>query len=97
MMGLVRFRVEKGLQHLMLDEEFKRRIIRAYQQQVEANGGWGFTVNYKGYKIRFDDDNETAVKTRGQVRVYVGYALEKPETVQTLLEVKENDLFRSCL
>ncbi|MEM2463104.1 MAG: hypothetical protein QXY07_00285 [Candidatus Bathyarchaeia archaeon] len=88
MMGLVKFRVEKDLQHLMQDEEFKRRMIRAYEVQVEQNHGWGFTVRYKGYVIRFEDDEKTSVETRGRVRVYVGYAVEKPKTVQkTLLEV----------
>ncbi|MCS7125187.1 MAG: hypothetical protein NZ932_07245 [Candidatus Bathyarchaeota archaeon] len=87
MMGLVKFRVEDGLKHLMADEEFKRRVINAYNQQVEINGGWGFTVCYKGYRIRFEDDGKTALATKGRVRVYVGYAEEKPSTVQkTLLE-----------
>jgi len=85
MMGLVKFRVEDGLKHLMQDEEFRRRIIRAYEVQVEQNHGWGFTVKYKGYRIRFDIDDKAS--TRGCL-VYLGYAEEKPEGRQTtLLEV----------
>jgi hypothetical protein len=85
MMALIKFRVEDGLKHLMQDEEFKRRIIAAYESQVEGQGGWGFTVRYKGYRIRFDvDDGQSC---RG-LTVYVGYALEEPEGRQTtLLEV----------
>jgi hypothetical protein len=85
MIALIKFRVEDGLKHLMADPEFKRRIVRAYENQVERNHGWGFTVKYKGYRIRFDiDDKESC---RG-LTVYVGYALEEPEGRQTtLLEV----------
>jgi hypothetical protein len=43
MMALIKFRVEDGLKHLMADPEFKRRIVRAYESQVEGQGGWGFT------------------------------------------------------
>jgi hypothetical protein len=84
-MSVIKFRVEDGLKHLMQDEEFKRRIIRAYESQVEGQGGWGFTVRYKGYRIRFDvDDGQSC---RG-LTVYVGYALEEPEGRQlSLLEV----------
>jgi len=81
-MGLIKFRVEDGLKHLMQDEEFRRRIIRAYEVQVEANGGWGFTVRYKGYRIRFDIDDKAS--TRGCL-VYLGYVEEKPEGRQTTL------------
>jgi hypothetical protein len=82
---LIKFRVEDGLKHLMQDEEFKRRIRRAYESQVEANHGWGFTVKYKGYRIRFDIDSGQSC--RG-LTVYVGYALEEPEGRQlSLLEV----------
>lgn len=85
MMALIKFRVEDGLKHLMQDEEFRRRIIRAYENQVEANGGWGFTVKYKGYRIRFDIDDKQSC--RG-LTVYVGYAEEEPKGRQlTLLEV----------
>jgi len=85
MMALIKFRVEDGLKHLMQDEEFRRRIMRAYEVQVEQNHGWGFTVKYKGYRIRFDIDD--AASSRG-LTVYTGYALEEPKTVQkTLLEV----------
>jgi hypothetical protein len=85
MMTLIKFRVEDGLKHLMADPEFKRRIIRAYESQVEGQGGWGFTVKYKGYRIRFDIDDKAS--SRG-LTVYVGYALEEPEGRQTtLLEV----------
>jgi len=85
MVGLVKFRVEDGLKHLMQDEEFRRRIIRAYEVQVEQNHGWGFTVKYKGYRIRFDIDDAASSRA---VTVYMGYALEEPKNVQkTLLEV----------
>jgi hypothetical protein len=85
MMALIKFRVEDELKHLMQDEEFKRRMIRAYEVQVEQNHGWGFTVKYKGYRIRFDIDDKQSC--RG-LTVYVGYAEEQPEGRQvTLLEV----------
>jgi len=85
MMTLIKFRVEDGLKHLMTDPEFKRRIVAAYESQVEANGGWGFTVKYKGYRIRFDIDDAASSRA---VTVYMGYALEEPKNVQkTLLEV----------
>ena len=84
-MTLIKFRVEDGLKHLMQDEEFKRRIIAAYESQVEGQGGWGFTVKYKGYRIRFDIDDKAS--SRGCL-VYLGYAEEQPEGRQTtLLEV----------
>jgi hypothetical protein len=85
MMGLVKFRVEDELKPLMADPEFKRRVVAAYEQQVEANHGWGFTVRYKGYIIRFDIDDKQS--SRG-LTVYFGCALEEPKSVQTaLLEV----------
>jgi hypothetical protein len=85
MMTLIKFRVEDGLKHLMQDEEFRKRIIKAYESQVEGQGGWGFTVRYKGYRIRFDIDDKQSC--RG-LTVYVGYALEEPEGRQlSLLEV----------
>ena len=85
MMAIIKFRVEDGLKHLMQDEEFRRRIVAAYESQVEANGGWGFTVRYKGYRIRFDIDDKASC--RG-LTVYKGYAEEEPKNVQkTLLEV----------
>ena len=84
-MTVIKFRVEDGLKHLMHDEEFKRRMIRAYEVQVEQNHGWGFTVKYRGYRIRFDIDNKAS--SRGLI-VYKGYAEEQPEGRQTtLLEV----------
>jgi hypothetical protein len=84
-MAAIKFHVEDGLKALMADSEFKRRIIAAYQAQVEANHGWGFTVRYKGYIIRFDIDDKQS--SRG-LTVYLGYALEEPEDHQTtLLEV----------
>lgn len=80
----VKIRVEEALKPLMLDPEFRRRVIAAYHSQVEANGGWGFTVRYKGYRIRFDIDDRAS--GRGLI-VYVGYAEDQPKTVQkTLLE-----------
>ena len=85
MMALIKFRVEDGLKHLMQDEEFKRRMIRAYEVQVEQNHGWGFTVKYKGYRVRFDIDDKAS--SRGCL-VYLGYAEEEPQGHQaTLLEV----------
>jgi len=76
MMALIKFRVEESLKALMQDPEFRQRIIRAYEQQVEANHGWGFTVRYKGYRIRFDIDDKAS--TRGCL-VYLGYAEEEPK------------------
>jgi hypothetical protein len=85
MMATIKFRVEDGLKHLMLDPEFRQRVIRAYEVQVEANHGWGFTVKYKGYRVRFDYSDELSSAT---VIVYKGYAEEQPEDHQTtLLEV----------
>jgi hypothetical protein len=85
MMALIKFRVEDGLKHLMQDEEFRKRIIKAYEVQVKQNHGWGFTVKYKGYRVRFDiDDGQSC---RG-LTVYVGYAEEQPQGRQlSLLEV----------
>jgi hypothetical protein len=85
MMALIKFRVEDSLKHLMQDEEFRRRIVRAYEVQVEQNHGWGFTVKYKGYQIRFDVDDVTS--SCGCL-VYLGTAEEQPEGHQlSLLEV----------
>jgi len=85
MMALIKFRVEDGIKHLMYDEEFRRRAINAYMVQVEQNHGWGFTIRYKGYRIRFDLDGRAS---SAAVTVYMGYADETPENVQkTLLEV----------
>jgi hypothetical protein len=84
MMGLVKFRVEDGLKHLMHDEEFRQRVIRAYEVQVEKHHGWGFTVKYKGYRVRFDYSDELS---SAAVIVYVGHAEEQPKTRQlSLLE-----------
>ena len=85
MMGLVKFRVEESLKALMQDPEFRQRIIRAHEQQVEANYGWGFTVRYKDYRIRFEIDDKAS--SRGCL-VYLGYAVEEPQGRQlSLLEV----------
>jgi hypothetical protein len=85
MMALIKFRVKDELKHLMADPEFKRRIVRAYESQVEANHGWGFTVKYKGYRIRFDIDDKASSQS---CLVYLGYAEEEPKSVQkSLLEV----------
>jgi len=84
MMGLVKFRVEDGLKHLMHDEEFRQRVIRAYEVQVERHHGWGFTVKYKGYRVKFQysDADSTA-----SIAVYRGYVEEQPKTRQlSLLE-----------
>jgi hypothetical protein len=84
-MAVIKFRVEDGFKAFMQDPEFKRRIVTAYEVQVEQNHGWGFTVRYKGYKIRFDIDDKAS--SRGCL-VYLGYALEEPKSVQTtILEV----------
>jgi hypothetical protein len=84
MMGLIKFRVKPEIGFLMEDEEFKRRIIRAYESQVEGQNGWGFTVKYKGYRIRFDNV-ESGV--RGCI-IYMGYAEAEPESIQQkILEV----------
>jgi len=69
MMALIKFRVEDGLKPLMLDPEFRQRVIRAYENQVERHHGWGFTVKYKGYRIRFDYSDELS---SAAVIVYVG-------------------------
>jgi hypothetical protein len=85
MMGLIKFRVKPEISFLMEDEEFKRRIIRAYESQVEANHGWAFTVKYKGYRVRFDIDGEASSRA---IIVYKGYVLEAPQGRQlSLLEV----------
>jgi hypothetical protein len=85
MMGLIKFRVEDGLKALMDDPEFRQRIIRAYEVQVEQNRGWGFTVKYKGYRVRFDIDGEASSRA---IIVYKGYVLEAPQGRQlSLLEV----------
>jgi hypothetical protein len=85
MIALIKFRVEDELKHLMQDEEFRRRIIKAYESQVEGQGGWGFTVKYKGYRIRFDIDDKASSRS---CLVYLGYAEEEPKSVQkSLLEV----------
>ena len=84
MMGLIKFRVEEPLKHLMRDEEFRRHVIRAYEVQVEKHHGWGFTVKYKGYRVKFQysDADSTA-----NVAVYRGYAEEQPKNRQlSLLE-----------
>jgi len=81
----IKIRVEDELKPLMLDQEFRQRVINAYFQQVEANGGWGFTVKYKGYRIRFEIDDKESSKW---LTVYKGYAEEQPQGRQlTLLEV----------
>jgi hypothetical protein len=75
MMALIKFRVEDGLKPLMLDPEFRQRVIRAYENQVERHHGWGFTVKYKGYRIRFDYSDELS---SAAVIVYVGRLQEAP-------------------
>jgi hypothetical protein len=84
-MAAIKFHVEDCLKHLMLDPEFRQRVKNAYFSQVEANHGWGFTVRYKGYRVRFDIDD--AASSRGCL-VYLGTAEEQPEGHQlSLLEV----------
>lgn len=67
---------------LLEDAGFVNKVKRAYHGQVVCNGGWGFTVKHNGYRIRFDLPNST-----GLPRIYEGFVLEKPETIQTKLEV----------
>jgi len=74
------FRVEEDIKFLMEDPDFKRKVFNAYLNQVEANGGWGFTVKHKGYRVRFDLKQPSP---HPLVRVYEGYAEEKPATQQT--------------
>jgi hypothetical protein len=81
-MAVIKIRVEDCLKHLMLDPEFKQRVKNAYFSQVEVNHGWGFTVKYKGYRVRFDIDDKAS--SRGCL-VYVGYVEEKPQMTQTVL------------
>jgi hypothetical protein len=81
MMGLVKFRVEDDLKHLMQIEEFRQKVVRAYEVQVEGQGGWGFRVRYKGYRIRFDNI-ESGV--RGLI-IYEGHLEEEPATIQQKL------------
>ncbi len=83
MMGLIKFRVEPEISFLMKDEEFRRRVLKAYEVQVEQNHGWGFTVQYKGYKIRFDIDDEASGGR--SLTVYKGYAVEQPKGRQLTL------------
>ena len=74
------FRVEEDIKFLMEDPDFKRKVFNAYLNQVEANGGWGFTVKHEGYRVRFDLKQPSP---HPLVRVYEGYAEEKPATQQT--------------
>jgi len=70
---------------LLKDEETKRKVLNAYENQVEKNHGWGFTVKIGNRKVRFDI--KTAGKdTRGNyVVIYEGFAIEEPEAKQTKL------------
>ncbi|MEM3579342.1 MAG: hypothetical protein QXL54_03855 [Candidatus Bathyarchaeia archaeon] len=82
--------VEPSVGWLLDDERFVEKVKRAYQQQVEANGGWGFTVRHKGYRVRFDLPNATGFKLP---RIYEGYVEEEPQTVQmSLLEVAVDEV-----
>jgi hypothetical protein len=81
MMGLVKFRVKPEISFLMNDPEFKRRVIAGYESQVEGQNGCGFTVKYRGYRIRFDNV-ESGV--RGCI-IYMGYAEEAPQGQQLSL------------
>jgi len=84
MMALIKFRVEEPLKHLMRDKEFRRHVIRAYEVQVEKHHGLGFTVKYKGYRVRFDYSDELS---SAAVIVYMGRLQETPIGRQaTLLE-----------
>jgi|YelNatPaOPRAMG01_1025707.scaffolds.fasta_scaffold168093_1 hypothetical protein len=83
MKAQIKIRVEDKLKTLMQDQEFRRRAIRAYENQVEQNHGWGFTVRYQGYRVRFDIDEK--ISTQNCI-VYVGYAEEKPDTLQKTLQ-----------
>jgi hypothetical protein len=75
MMTVIKFRVEDGLKHLMADPEFKRRIVRAYENQVERNHVWGFTVKYKGYRIRFDIDDKASSRIIIGVKKYLNISM----------------------
>lgn len=72
--------VEPSGEWLMDDSRFVEKVKKAYEVQVEANGGWGFTVRYMGYRVRFDLPNSTGYKLP---RIYEGYVEEEPGTVQT--------------
>jgi len=80
---MIKIRVEDGLKYLMRNQEFRRRVIRAYEVQVKQNHGWGFTVRFQGYRIRFDMVNDLTLP-KGLV-VYEGYAQEKPVGLQKTL------------
>ncbi len=85
MMGMVKFRVKPEISFLMEDPEFRRRVVAAYQQQVEANHGWGFTVRYKDRHVRFDIDDKQSC--RG-LTIYIGHVEEETRGRQlSLLEV----------
>ena len=66
----------------LLDEAFAEKIVKAFHVQVEANHGWGFTVRYKGYRVRFDLENATKNKIP---IIYEGYVEEAPQTAQATL------------
>jgi hypothetical protein len=64
------------------DEEFACKVQRAYQNQVGRHHGWGFTVKYKGWRVRFDLENATKNKIP---IIYEGYVEEAPQTTQKVL------------
>jgi len=63
-------------------EEFAEKVKRAYHAQIVCNGGWGFTVRHKGWRVRFDRENTAKNKIP---KIYEPYVEEKPETVQSTL------------
>jgi len=64
------------------DEEFVLKVQKAYLNQVVFNHGWGFTVQHKGWRIRFDLENTTKNKIP---RIYEPCIEEEPKTIQTIL------------
>jgi hypothetical protein len=65
------------------DKKFVEKVLLAYQVQVKCNHGWGFTVQHKGFRIRFDLENTTKNKIP---KIYEPCVEEKPEAVQKTLD-----------
>ena len=70
---------------LLLDEEIRRKVINAYENQVERNHGWGFTVKIGDRKVRFDVKTAGADPHGNYVVIYEGSTIEKSATEQTKL------------
>jgi len=71
--------------NLLLDKEIRRKVINAYENQVERNHGWGFTVKIGDRKVRFDIKTAGADPHGNYVVVYEGFTIEKPKTEQIKL------------